>query len=727
MDVSADAAVQLAQLQPDDEPGRDEVGQDIALSGDGLTALIAGTGDVWTFTRSANGWQQQGTFLSQPANASPEAEFGSDMALSANGDLAVINAAYDDDGSLGSAYVFERSGDDWIELQKLAVVNTYGSFAQSVAMSADGNTIVLAGTQGGTDDYAAWVFTRANGVWAQTAGPLVPSGQTGAGYAGGTIAVSGDGDTLLLGGPTNQNDYGGAWVYTLSAQGWTEQQALVDSNEPPEDEFGGGVVGLSDGGNSAMVDEDGTAVMFARADGVWEESGAFTGGPRDLPSLSGDGSTLAVGRALYVLTATGWDQTSTVPEPSGADTGFGGAVALSDDGGALLESDVTANEGDGAVWAFDTGIEPVPVVEGPPSISGSATVGQTLTESHATWTQAPNAFEYQWQRCDGTGANCSAIPGATSNLYAPQSADVGGTLRVTETALDAAGASLPAQSAATGVIQPLATSGSPLSGTGAGTGGQLTEGEASGRGGRLTISGPRSLTTLGPSGVLLVRCVGRTSGACSATVSLQAAERVSHRRVVALVDPTGTRRPPSHAIHDLTVASKRIRLAAGHQARVTISLDALGHELLSQFYEVPTKLSVRGAGHEQARSVTFRYRRITSAISDYAAWSCHGTHCVTRFTRFRILGLPPRSSVRLSCSGTACPFATHAARPSSSSIDLLSMLRGAQFAPDSSLIVETDAPDSIGQVATFSFRARHVPLTAVECRVPRATLATPCR
>jgi hypothetical protein len=54
----------------------------------------------------------------------------------------------------------------------------------------------------------------------------------------------------------------------------------------------------------------------------------------------------------------------------------------------------------------------------PPSISGAAAVGQTLTCWHGEWIAIPErSFSYQWQR-DG-----AAIPGATGPTYVVQAAD----------------------------------------------------------------------------------------------------------------------------------------------------------------------------------------------------------------------------------------------------------------------------------------------------------------
>jgi hypothetical protein len=112
--------------------------------------------------------------------------------------------------------------------------------------------------------------------------------------------------------------------------------------------------------------------------------------------------------------------------------------------------------GGGSAIANAALILPAPTNKALPTISGNAQVGQTLTESHGTWSVTPTKYTYQWESC--SGGKCSAIAGATSQHYTVGAGDVGNTIRVQESATDDGGTSAPATSAPTAVV-PASSSG----------------------------------------------------------------------------------------------------------------------------------------------------------------------------------------------------------------------------------------------------------------------------
>jgi acid phosphatase type 7 len=112
-----------------------------------------------------------------------------------------------------------------------------------------------------------------------------------------------------------------------------------------------------------------------------------------------------------------------------------------------------------------------PANTSPPTISGTATAGQTLTADRGTWSgTSPITYSYQWRRCDESGGGCANIAGATSQTYVLSGGDIGSTIRVVVTASNAYG-SASATSAATavvvdpGLVPPSNTSPPTISGT----------------------------------------------------------------------------------------------------------------------------------------------------------------------------------------------------------------------------------------------------------------------
>ena len=79
-----------------------------------------------------------------------------------------------------------------------------------------------------------------------------------------------------------------------------------------------------------------------------------------------------------------------------------------------------------------------PVNIDPPTITGTARAGEVLTAQNGTWDNSPTEFRYRWLRCNGGGNNCQLLA-ADGRTYNVTQADVGSTLRVRVTAVNADG------------------------------------------------------------------------------------------------------------------------------------------------------------------------------------------------------------------------------------------------------------------------------------------------
>jgi hypothetical protein len=372
------------------EVGPGAFGTSVALSADGDTALIGGWSDkewdgaAWVFTRSGSTWTQQGGKLSDPGRHGSLDEFGTSVALSADGNTALVGAPRDNENA-GAAWVFTRSGETWSQQGgKLTGTDEIegGWFGDTVALSANGDTALIGGPQDHHDVGAAWVFTRSGKTWAQQGAKLTGAGETtGEGFFGESVALSGNGETALIGGPRDNNDAGAAWVFTRSGETWTQQGSkLTGKEETAQGNFGTSVA-LSEDGDTALIGagliggigtSEAAAWVFTRSGSTWAQQGSKLTGAGGIGenhfglgvALSADGNTALIGGpwdnryagAAWVFTRSGevWSQDGeklTGSDQSGNGE-FGYSVALSADGNTAVIGGPEDNDWIGSAWVF---------------------------------------------------------------------------------------------------------------------------------------------------------------------------------------------------------------------------------------------------------------------------------------------------------------------------------------------------------------------------------------
>ena len=433
--VSGQMLQQGSKLVASDAIGMSQQGVAVALSADGNTALVGGDGDnnnvgaAWVFTRSGGAWREQAKLVGNSVIGAYAFQ-GIQVALSGDGNTAIVGGTGDSQ-SIGAAWVFVRSGSTWSQQAKLVGTGAIGQSYQGfrVALSGDGNTALVSGSGDDGNTGATWVFTRSNGTWSQQGNKLIGTGAAGSAFQGWSVALSADGNTAISSGVYDNNETGAAWVFARSNGAWTQQgPKLVGTGAAPGKPWEGWSVALSADGNEAVLQgtpDDGSAGClwtFTRSNGVWTQRGnkvVTSGVGYTIPThqghsvaVSADGTiALMGGNGDYGLLGAAWmystsngalvQQQKLVGAGSVGTSQEGYSVALSADGRTAILGGPQDNNWVGGVWIFS----------GAPQISSGGVV---------------NGGSFQPVLAPGTdatifGSHFAAIPTSASSVPFPYS------------------------------------------------------------------------------------------------------------------------------------------------------------------------------------------------------------------------------------------------------------------------------------------------------------------
>jgi hypothetical protein len=243
-------------LKGGSDPHEGRFGKSVALSADGSTALVGdpsavnGHGGAWVFANSG-GWTQQSMIVDD--EASPFAHFGRSVALSADGLTAVIGGPGDARGS-GAAWAFARSGAVWAQQGgKLTGEGETpeGHFGRAVALSADASTALVGAPDDSEGRGAAWTFAGSGPAFAAS-GPKQSGPAEMQGRFGSSLALSGDGSRSLVGAPRVEAGLGIVDVFERSGSAWVEQPSLGGSEAVGKGNSGASVALSADGEVAAI-------------------------------------------------------------------------------------------------------------------------------------------------------------------------------------------------------------------------------------------------------------------------------------------------------------------------------------------------------------------------------------------------------------------------------------------------------------------------------------------
>lgn len=413
-----------------------------ALSADGTTAIIGdpsqvqNAGTVWVFVRSGSTWSQQAK-IPTPSDATGSfAAFGLTASLTPDGNTAFIGGST---SGPGAVWIYNRSGTTWTELQKIPPPDETSEFGFRIAISADGNTVAITAINNDGTNAGVYVYVRSGGSWVEQQKISYPSDSSSQVLFGTSVALSGDGNTAIVGSGIDDNRQGAYRVYTRSGSTWTEQTKI----SPAANEFFEYPVALSGNGDTALLSGGGKTLVYTRSGSTWTRGQELTlTGNTSVGSnlgnslaISSDGTTAFIdgsdtsGNSFvwkFVKNGSSWTEQSATATPNNA--GTLAALALSADNTRLLVS----GSGAGLIYTLSSVpaksklVTVTVTVKGKGRISGGGiscpgTCKATLTSGSKLTLRAAPASGYRfagWSgACSGLGV-CTLHPKAAVKIVA---------------------------------------------------------------------------------------------------------------------------------------------------------------------------------------------------------------------------------------------------------------------------------------------------------------------
>ena len=313
----------VAKLTPTDGEDFYTFGNDVALTGDGSTALITSGNDrVYAFTNRSGAWTQTATLTDSDADIN--GNHVTSVAVSTDGSTALIGTQSSTLGEppAGSAYVFRRAGGTWRQETQLKAndVDLGDEFGGSVTLSDDGTSAVVTAESdddpNGRGGGSAYVFSMSGGSWTQTAKLAAADGEP-RDYFGDSVALSGNGTTAIVGSMdadnANGERAGSAYVFQRADGSWQAETELTAGDGDSGDAFSWAIAVSADGSraivtagddNTANGPDAGSAYLMSQDNGAWTQEAKLIppdgdGGDRFgfSVAMSPDGSTAIIGAA----------------------------------------------------------------------------------------------------------------------------------------------------------------------------------------------------------------------------------------------------------------------------------------------------------------------------------------------------------------------------------------------------------------------------------------------
>lgn len=265
--------------------------------------------------------------------------WGRSVAMSEDGSTIAFGNYTEPRGySYGRVFVYVRgSGDTWSSQATITISSSVNARSgNSIALSGNGNTLVIGKYYDNNNSGKVYVYTRSGTSWSQATD--FDGSNTGSGDEfGSNVAISKDGTTIAVTAPyedTTASNSGALYVFTGSGSSWSQQSGVLKSDTPTQNDNLGGY--YSDFDHQLDISNDGNTIVVGEAN---------------------DHQGQGVGRAvIFVRSGTSWSHQASLAS-SDQETGsqsdrFANHVAISGDGNTVAAGAPYHDSREGAVYVF---------------------------------------------------------------------------------------------------------------------------------------------------------------------------------------------------------------------------------------------------------------------------------------------------------------------------------------------------------------------------------------
>jgi len=196
-------------------------------------------------------------------------QFGAGVDI--DGDWAVAGAWYNDEGgnNKGAAYVFRLSGDTWLEHSKLQASDGQAGDWFAYSVDLDGDLAVVGAYRKAIGPGSAYVYRRVGETWIEHS-KLVPSHSQDGDAFGKSVSI--DDDWIVVGASdydgTHENA-GAVYLFQLVGNAWTEHAQLSATDSQAGDRSGAAVAIQGDWAIAGSWHSDHPIRVYKQVSDTW--------------------------------------------------------------------------------------------------------------------------------------------------------------------------------------------------------------------------------------------------------------------------------------------------------------------------------------------------------------------------------------------------------------------------------------------------------------------------